>query len=192
MPPGGDCSEDGVNIIKHCLHRYGRLGTQVLPNVQLSLLPGWGQRAPPLIVAAPSLFPCHFLCQIFLWHKLTLDEGSSAWMQSGRGVHTDSHLVFKGRTILFHTRPLSCVLFCLLLILLFLWKSQGMTMRGEESCVHEWFLKRSPLLELYSGVFMDFSLCTSRRKSLTVKLTMSPREALLSFSGPSPHPHKNI
>lgn len=164
VPAGGDCSEDWVHIIKHGLRRYERLGTQIFPNVQLSLLPGWGQRAPLLIVAAPSLSPCYFLCQILFQHKLTLGEGSSAWMQSGWVVHTDSHLVFKAGTVLFHTRARSFVLSCLLLILLFLWKSQGMVIRGEESCVHEWFLKRSPMLKLYLEVFMDFSLCTSRKK----------------------------
>lgn len=56
-----------------------------------------------------------------------------------------------------------------------------MAIRGEESCVHEWFLKRSPMLKLYLEVFMDFSLCTSRKKSLRGKLTMSPRDIFWRF-----------
>lgn len=187
VPTGGDCSEEGVNIIKHCLCRYERLGTQVFPNVQLSLLPGWGQGAPLLIVAAPSLSPCYFLCQILLRHKLTIGEGSSAWIQSGRGVHTDSHLVFKARTILLHTRALSFVLSSLLLILLFLWKSQGMAIQGEESCVHEWFLKRSPLLKVYLEVFMDSVFVQVEESPSGENLPCCPE----TFSGPSPHPRKN-
>lgn len=164
MPTGGDCSEDGVNIIKHCLHRYGRLGTQVLPNVQLSLLLGWGQRVPPLLWQHPlcphatsfvrSSSDTSWLLMKAPQHGYSLG-GVFIWLPPSRLAGVFTWLPSSLYTILFHTRPLSCVLSCLLLIVLFLWKSQGMMMRGEESCVHEWFLKRSPLLELYSEVFMD-------------------------------------